>query len=207
MALKRRIKRDSSATSTVSPTPSQDVAYGTEVGQWDRLNASRMRSKWANKEGAPFFDAPKPDDALTSAFNHVKAKSNQTWNNLVLSMSAAGAHAILSAESFIRCFLKSLPKEPLEAEEYSSWREEVKDLFKKKILDPLSEASSCMTANSFFGNPTDCVNSAILNSFMLNSMGSIKSSSSSPFLAASRRFSQPKSSLESSFSNKSSWKK
>ena len=63
-----------------------------------------------------------------------------------MSAAGAGAHAILSAESFIRCFLKSLHKEPLEAEEYSSWREEVKDSIKKTFLDPLSEASSCMAA-------------------------------------------------------------
>ena len=34
----------------------------------------------------------------------------------------------------------------MEAEEYSSWREEVKDSIKKTFLDPLSEASSCMAA-------------------------------------------------------------
>ena len=57
------------------------------------------------------------------------------------------------------------------------------------------------SANSLFGNPTDRIISAISNSFMLNSMGSNKSSSSSHFMAASRRFSQPKSSQISSFSN------
>ena len=109
--LKRRIKKDQSSSAPEDSTPSQDVTMGTEVGQWDRLTSSRMRSKWANKEGAPYFASPKPDEALISAFDHVKSKSKQTWNALDVSMSSAGAsaHAILSAESFLRSFLKALP--------------------------------------------------------------------------------------------------
>ena len=240
--LKRRIKRDSSASATESPTPSQDVAYGTEVGSHPGSIEAIPLSKWANKEGAPFFASPKPDDALTSAFDHVKSKSKQTWNTLDTSMSAAGAgaHALLSVESFIRCFMKSLPKEPMDAEAFHEWREDLKDSFKKKVVGPLSEASSCMaaivnasvkevrrlvmdapacrslkptlkesppSAKSFFGNPTDKINSAISNSFMLNSMGSNKNANSR-FLATLRRFSQAKPSQKSNFSSKSaSWKK
>ena len=220
--LKRRIKKESSTSSADNPSPAQEVSFGTELGQWDRLTASRIRSKWANKEGAPFFASPKPDDALTSAFDHVKAKSKQTWSALDTAMSSAGAsaHAVLSAESFLRCFLKDLPREPQDPEEMKTWREEVKSSFKKKVFTPLSEATSCLAAvvnnsvkevrrlvveapaarnlkstlkdvkpssTSFFGNPTEKINSAISNSFMLNSMGGARGASAK--FAATRKFS------------------
>ena len=222
-----------------------EVSFGTEVGQWDRLTASRMRSKWANKEGAPYFAAPKPDEALTSAFDHVKAKSKQSWNALDVAMSSAGAsaHAILSAESYLRCFLKSLPKEPQDKDDYKAWRGEVKEAFKKNVFTPIAEATSCLaavvnnsvkevrrlvveapaakhlkstlkdvppSATSFFGNPTERINSAISNSFMLNSMGSSRGQASR-FAAATRKFPSYKSGQKgTSYSAKSpapKWRK
>lgn len=219
--MKRRIKKDIVASSTEDLAPSKAVSFGTETGQWDRLTASRLRSKWANKEGAPHFASPKPDDSLVTAFDQVKAKHKQSWSTLDATMSAgASAHAILSAESFIRCFLKSLPKDFEDLEEFQAWKEEVKESFKKNALAPISDASSCLAAvvnssvkeirrlvidspaarnlktclkeappssDSFFGNPTERINSAISNSFMLSSMAGNRNSSAK-FAATSRKF-------------------
>ena len=222
--LKRRIKKEVSSSPTEDSVPAKEVSFGTETGQWDRLTASRIRSKWANKEGAPYFASPKPDDSLTSAFDQVKAKHKQTWSALDTAMSSAGAsaHAILSAESFLRHFVKDIPKDFQDIEEYRAWREEVKDSFKKNAFSPLAEATSCLaavvnnsvkevrclvvdtssarnlksclkealpSATTFFGNPTERINSAISNSFMLSSMGSNRSTAAAKFTATTRKFS------------------
>lgn len=221
----------------------KEVSFGTETGQWDRLTAHRIRSKWANKEGAPYFAAPKPDDSLSASYDQVKTKHKQTWSALDTAMSSAGAsaHAILSAESFLRCFLKEIPKDFDDLGEYRSWREQIKESFKKSALVPMAEATTCLaavvnnsvkevrrlvvdastskslksclkeaapSATHFFGNPSERINSAISNSFMLSSMGTDKNSAAK-FAATSRKFTKAKpfSKTDNTSSGSSAFKK
>ena len=130
--------------------PSKELAYGKMSSDWDRISTNRFKRKWAHAIGAPSFAAPKADDSLSSAFEHVKTKSKAQFNllNSTMNCTGAAAHAMLSAKAYIQCFLNELPKNPPSRETWNEWRASTKEAFKTSVLSPLSDATTCLAAVS-----------------------------------------------------------
>ena len=93
----------------------------------------------------PSFAAPEADDSLAAA---VKSKASLNLMESTIQSTGVAAHAILSAQAYIQCFMGEIPCHPPSPEEWSSWRSSVKDSLKNSGLSPLLEATTCLASIS-----------------------------------------------------------